>query len=437
MNSVKQVLFILAAILCIQCNQPQKELENLKQKYTIEELNYFYEVAFLEESSLSTHPLIKRAKDVKICLVGAQEDDSITVSSLIVELNNMQLPIAFSVIDNSIVANMIVHFGDRNYLDNIFPGIFISDDTNKIRFGHGSIDKKEALIGIINTIDDNDKLRGTQEEIIQSLGLTCDSWHYPNSLFFQGISFSKSFTPMDKRLLQLLYEDYFTTRYTITDFERDFAEELYHVNSAQKIADHIRENNIPIRYLDSIKTMAPNRGTFKGIYYKYPHEIAVSPVGSYSEADSAFLVKTLALFNQALGEKQKLYLAKNATFLPRIDIAYLIDNLQEDDVMLFSEGHQLGKLAATYYIYSNMTITSKPNAPQEKINEVLLTGLYWNLGLDCTLKTDFYSIDEDGDEILKSEYFEILSLFSEPVFYSGITVSEIDKAIEILKQSEK
>ncbi len=44
-----------------------------------------------------------------------------------------------------------------------------------------------------------------REELTQSLGLLTDSWKYENSIFYEGQSYSTSFSAMDVKLIQLLY----------------------------------------------------------------------------------------------------------------------------------------------------------------------------------------------------------------------------------------
>ena len=43
------------------------------------------------------------------------------------------------------------------------------------------------------------------EEITQSLGLMKDSDEYINSIFYQGYTYSQSLTPLDRDVVELLY----------------------------------------------------------------------------------------------------------------------------------------------------------------------------------------------------------------------------------------
>jgi hypothetical protein len=46
-----------------------------------------------------------------------------------------------------------------------------------------------------------------REELTQSLGLFNDSWEYPESIFYQGWTTTTEFAPIDRELIDMLYNN--------------------------------------------------------------------------------------------------------------------------------------------------------------------------------------------------------------------------------------
>jgi hypothetical protein len=60
-------------------------------------------------------------------------------------------------------------------------------------------------VDVVRTTDEEAQKHLLREELTQSLGLTNDSWKYPESIFYQGWTTTTTYTEMDKRLIDLLY----------------------------------------------------------------------------------------------------------------------------------------------------------------------------------------------------------------------------------------
>ncbi len=421
---VKYSLILLLIIATSQCGKKNVQLEAIKQKYTVEELNYFYELAFYDETTQSHHSIEKKVKDVFIYIEGANREDSITILKLIKELNEMCLPVKFYTSKYSKMANMKVYFGNFEYLNNLFPGHFASKNAR----GIGSGDRCKSSIGIIDSLERHQKDLVIKEEIIQSLGLSSDSWTYPESLFFQDNNSLISFSSMDKRMLQLLYEDYFTTNYSINDYECDFEDVLYAQNSACKISQYVKQSNIPINYIDSIRLFAPNE-----VYYKYPNKIMLVLKGEYTNDDMLFCKNMVESFNHVLSPKLELIWSADTAYLPAINICYSPPSTHQEEhnatIVYFRDS-----LSFVYTLSSEINVLSPQIQNQQTKNEVILLSIYRILGLNLHPYDAMFDVSDGECVMFKSVYLKILSLFYEPIFYSGIKVSEIDKAIELLKQ---
>ena len=79
----------------------------------------------------------------------------------------------------------------------------------------------EKAFIIINS-DHPEELRrcAIVEEITQALGLTNDSWWYPDSRFYQGFSINPGLADIDEALIRLLYDPRIEPGMTIEDLER-------------------------------------------------------------------------------------------------------------------------------------------------------------------------------------------------------------------------
>ena len=420
------LVFLIIPTLPAACQYASKEeyIREIKQKYSIEELNYFYEIAFYNEVERKTRPIRKWNKDVYMYLEGAERTDSVVIIHLVNELRQMQLPIDFHFVGDSLQANMKIYFGERDFLIEKLPDHFFSVNNR----GHAVFGSNEISIGILSSMDT--VMRGTvlQEEFIQSLGLISDSWTNPGSLFFQGVENVRSFTEKDKKLLSLLYEDFFAkkSRYTVQDYERDFGPLLYKVQSAEKIAQHLQENNTPPGYLDSL-----TKYIARTVCFKYPSKVWVRQKGASTKQDSAFCQKIISRFNEALEGKLALLPSSDSTYFPHINLLYS-DNRDLSETPTTMTFFRDSAFVYTYTIASEARMDLPSSFGQYARNEYVLLVMSMALGLNFSY--EMFEPDEDGDPTLKPEYWEILSLYYEPIFYGGIKVSEIERARRLLAE---
>jgi len=159
------------------------------------------------------------------------------------------------------------------------------------------------------------------EEIIQSLGVVGDSYNYPSSLFFENYNPAKSLTPLDVDVLSLLYEPVIHANYTRESFEEDFADELYAVNTPQKIKI-LLERYPQTSYEDVEKCF------FDGVFLKHPKETNLYLYGSIQQDDSLTIARAIFALNE-LSPNINLKLAPPPAIEPSHGI--IIDFRQSDD----------------------------------------------------------------------------------------------------------
>lgn len=280
-----------------------KNLNYLKDKYSIETLNYFYETVFHEDGSNEKADIItKWNSNPTIAILGnPAEKDIGYVKRAIQEINKFDLPIRLSLANTGDSASSKLFFGDLKEVHAFLTldSVSISDKDNASHFGmgisivyDGIID--EDKIGIYFTEkdqSDSTRYRLVLEEIIQSLGVIGDSYNYPSSLFFQNYNPAKSLTPLDVDVLSLLYEPAIPPNYTRESFEKDFADELYAVNSHQKIKN-LLEQYPQTSYEDVEKCF------FDGVFLKHPKETNLYFYGPIQAEDSLTIGRAILALNK-------------------------------------------------------------------------------------------------------------------------------------------
>ena len=438
-------------MLFVQCSSPNvKELKYLKQKYSVEAINFFYETAFFTDQVGKRDAVSKWNEDIYIYMAGYHPHDSINVENVISMIDSLKLPINMYLTPDSSKANIFIYFGNYSYLKKM--GIV---DTEMFA-GCGNINEynsfiRSAIVGIANDVEiykrlntiDSMNLRQAVilEEITQCLGLIGDSWLYPNSNFFQGGSTATSLSVISKDIVRFLYEPSIPTKYSRIQFEKDFGDVLYHINAPKKIADYVSINNIPFHYLEYIreKSFCDNK------LLKWPTEIYIRQKGDFSIEDSIFCRKAVNVFNSVSDQFQLTFAKDDAHVFPAIETNYICDSTIKNIVtngMIKNSIRYIRALTPGFMmfprrkIYDIKIIDRREKYSQNARDQLVFGILYESLGFFANTP----SVDEDisefdllGNISLKQDYREILALIYEPVFYSGLTLKEFDEAIDILK----
>jgi len=177
-----------------------------------EETAYYFNqiLRYSERRPHTQGPIYKWDKDIYIHLYGnyssSNKKEAIKV---IKELNRLIAPRRIHLVKNPKRANSFIYFGSiEENNKNSRSGMRLEGQF----FGHFHIQTHEQEIQrayiFINTHDSSRKRQKhvIREEITQSLGFLNDTYDYPESIFYQGYSESNSFSPLDKKLIKLLYQ---------------------------------------------------------------------------------------------------------------------------------------------------------------------------------------------------------------------------------------
>jgi hypothetical protein len=432
-NALKITCLTIIIFLIEGCHS---NIQDLKQKYSTEVINYFYETVFFQDNTGKIDKVNKWDKDIYAYVSGNfSTNDMTNIKTIISQLDSL-LPINMYLTSDSSLANLFVYFGDYPYLEEKI-NIQIDDYEPFVGMGvfRGNPYIESAVVGFANNAKrykrlgktDSTKLRHAiiLEELTQCLGIIGDSFHYPNSAFFEGGILVPSLSVVDKGVLTLLYETSITSQYSRLQFEKDFGDVLHHINAPQKIADYVLANNIQLHLLEYIR----EKCFHDSILIKCPSEIHISLKGDFSQEDSVFCRNVVTLFNSVSNYFQLVFADNIAHEVPGINICYEYNNKRNTTVerqmitdnMMFPRRLK-GEIKATYRIQD-----------AQKINRLIFNSIYKLLGFDSNNADDILKLDTLGNISFKPDYKEMLKLIYEPVFYSGLTIKEFDKAIEILK----
>jgi hypothetical protein len=306
-----QLIIIVMATLFSACRKEKKmeissaDIERINGKYNAETINFFYETVFHEDfNATDIDNLHKWKANPRISLAGNPSPaDTSYVNNAISIINGLALPIKCALSSQKDTNSIEIFFGNVKevgaYLD--AAKVIQKDVDTTHHFGlarsisyDGVLSK--ALIGIC--FNENDTRQSVREnivleEIIQSLGLTGDSYTYTGSLFFQNDNPAKSFTKLDHDALSLLYDPSIPINYPRKSFEKDFANVLYHVNSDEKIQSLLN------KYPKELYSGGDLEACFiDGELLKHPKETAIQLYGSIQKEDYAIVSKAITSINK-------------------------------------------------------------------------------------------------------------------------------------------
>ena len=428
-----RIIYLTSLLFLTYSCQPN--VQDLKKKYSVEVINFFYETAFFEDGVGRREEIGKWNKDIYIYLPETfHYNDILNIKDVIAHIDSLRLPIKVYQTSDSTIANMFIYFGDYLYLK--MKGF--NNPRNPDAMGSIKNNFESAIVGIPSNagiykrINKTDSIKFRQvallEEITQCLGITGDSWHYPNSIFFEGGFYISNFTSINKDVIKFLYEPSIPVQYSRRQFEKDFGDVLHHINAPKKIADYVLTNNIKPQYLEYIREKCFTNDTL----IKWPTEVYIRLTGDVSQEDSIFCENTIRQLN-SVNNQLRFAFTNEAYRVPVINISYISSD--RSNVTYGGWPLRIGRMMFPRRGAYEIFIAGNTENYQETRNSIILTVLYEYLGFNYSnFNKNVVEIDSLGNISLKPDYKEILSLIYEPVFYSGLTIKEFDEAIEIIEK---
>ena len=177
-------------------------------RYDEETNDYFKEIALREEFRDVIHDSPHRwTKDMKIYCIGFCPDYlTEELNEIIKELNDIIDPINIEVVKQQSQANFIIYLGSMDDYIKLYPSINRDILLHNWGYFEASTTHGSMYVDMIRTTDNQEAQKHLlREELTQSLGLSNDSYDYPESMFYQGWTTTTEFAEIDKRLIDMLY----------------------------------------------------------------------------------------------------------------------------------------------------------------------------------------------------------------------------------------
>lgn len=215
----------ILAVLCLLCLLPLIACRSHKpvyagsaavraEGYTPEQiLSYFAGIAFGSEYGGYRGTLCKWEDEIALWIDGEYgEDEVAVVADLMDRLNGIDGFPGIRYAETEAAANFRLHFVMQGDLTDYFgERAETSSGMSQFSFQKSTGIILEAQAGVASNITpENAKMSVICEELLQSLGLTSDSYAFPESVFYEGYNGSVRPAPIDWALLEILYHETIT-----------------------------------------------------------------------------------------------------------------------------------------------------------------------------------------------------------------------------------
>ncbi len=425
-------LSLILLILLSGCDSLLDYKKELNNKYTIEELNYFYEVAFHSEvRSNQAERLSKWGEDILLYMEGdTLEGDMEGVRNAINEINRLQLPLKLKLTDDKTMANLHVFFGNQHQLgleENVWgEGIFTEIN--------GVINQAEVKILTVPSVTTRGNGRNNiiLEEITQILGIRGDSFAYPLSVFYEYTNYTAHLEEIDKRMLQLLYEPALPAGLTVKKFEEDFSEQLYHVNKEGKLLRYVKEYSIKKETLKQILQFGlveKGNSNFRIVKFNQPVFITIS--GDTTAIHRLWLQEAIKKVEQTC-ENIKLKLVPTDSVYHDGGIRYHFskENHQSHGVAVKVSVTVTNDLLFDKRVSSKINIDYKNSAAlDQKMPRAIANALYQSICLVNQNAPEFWEY-KNNVLMIKPEYREALKLYYSTSLAENMTKEELERVLD-------
>jgi hypothetical protein len=173
-----------------------------------EVVEYFNEIALNNEFDGSRSSAYTWKTDMKIYVDGERPEYLMTeLQKIVGELNDIIDPINIKIVSSPNQANYTIFVGSHTD----FQDKYDLDNPERLNrnwgyfevFGNSGV----MYIDTYRNGDETSHKHLLREELTQSLGLFNDSWEYPESIFYQGWTTTTEFAPIDRELIDMLYNN--------------------------------------------------------------------------------------------------------------------------------------------------------------------------------------------------------------------------------------
>lgn len=231
----KRPTFLLLCIFLMGCSK-QKPLSLLGEKYSVQELNIFYELCCGERNN-GKQLLRKWNKDIYFYLEGdTLQGDRAMVLEFAATVNALDLPIKIREARTIEQANLFIFSGSEEEMGLTPP----KRGATKVYYNEGRINN--ARIGISNTIKNEDRTGLLMHEFMHALGFASHATRESNSVSFAIANSQSRLGPNEKSALRILYEPVWPDDYNVDDVENEFGSILWHIDGQLKFKEYLIEH---------------------------------------------------------------------------------------------------------------------------------------------------------------------------------------------------
>lgn len=179
-----------------------------KTKYSQETVEYFDEVAMGTEDGRRYDHVTRYTTDVKIYMEGHQPQYIVDeLNSIVSELNGIINTVDVQVTNSKSDANMVISIGSLDKIKNEYP-VFKNTIYQNANAGFSiGMNYSNVFLNTNNIRSVQHAKHVLREELTQAMGLMNDSYKYPESVFYEGVSETTEYAPIDRELIDILYNN--------------------------------------------------------------------------------------------------------------------------------------------------------------------------------------------------------------------------------------
>ena len=179
-----------------------------KTKYSQETVEYFDEVAMGTEDGRRYDHVTRYTTDVKIYMEGHQPQYIVDeLNGIVSELNGIINTVDVQVTNSKSDANMVISIGSLDKIKNEYP-VFKNTIYQNANAGFSiGMNYSNVFLNTNNIRSVQHAKHVLREELTQAMGLMNDSYKYPESVFYEGVSEVTEYAPIDRELIDILYNN--------------------------------------------------------------------------------------------------------------------------------------------------------------------------------------------------------------------------------------
>ena len=179
-----------------------------KTKYSQETVEYFDEIAMGTEDGRRYDHITRYTTDVKIYMEGHQPQYIVDeLNSIVSELNGIINTVDVQVTNSKSDANMVISIGSLDKIKNEYP-VFKNTIYQNANAGFSiGMNYSNVFLNTNNIRSVQHAKHVLREELTQAMGLTNDSYKYPESVFYEGVSEVTEYAPIDVEIIKMLYNE--------------------------------------------------------------------------------------------------------------------------------------------------------------------------------------------------------------------------------------